>query len=146
MEESQNIPPEPKKSTNSTLIVGIVVVVLIIGGGFLLLSRGASSPTTPPQTTITTSAEPTAKAADTVSIETKSFAFSPAIIKIKAGGTITFTNRDSVAHSFTADDGKSFDSGLVGKDQTKTVTAPKPGEYPFHCTPHPYMKGTLIVE
>ncbi|MBI2103893.1 cupredoxin domain-containing protein [Candidatus Woesebacteria bacterium] len=153
MEENKAAETQPQKSKNMMLIVGIVVVALVAAGGFLLLgSKGANTPTTSPAETATeqeasspTSA--TGEAVETVSIETKNFAFSPTTIRVKAGGKISFTNRDTVAHSFTADDGKSFDSGLVGKDKTVTVTAPtEPGEYPLHCTPHPFMKGTLIVE
>lgn len=151
MEEGQTT--SSKKPMKMGVIVGVVVVVILLVGGFLLFGgRNATAPTTPPAgepAQDTLEAEPTevSEASGSVSVETKSFAFSPTTIKIKAGGTINFTNRDSVSHSFTADDGKSFDSGLVGKDQVKTITAPTaPGTYPFHCTPHPFMKGILIVE
>jgi plastocyanin len=80
-------------------------------------------------------------------VEIANFAFSPATITVKAGETITITNKDTAGHTFTSDDGSSFDTGIITKDQTVTVTAPsEPGTYPFHCTPHPNMKGTLIVQ
>lgn len=133
---------------NKTLIIVAVVILLGVGGFLLLGSRGSNRPTTttPSETTNPTKTT-TGEATDSVAIETKNFAFSPTTIKIKAAGTITYTNGDSVAHSFTADDGESFDSGLVGRDRSTTITAPSvPGTYTFHCTPHPSMKGTLIVE
>lgn len=82
-----------------------------------------------------------------VSIEVKDFAFSPATITVKPGAKISVTNQDSVGHTLTSDDGKSFDTKLVAQGQSATITAPTtPGSYPFHCTPHPYMKGILVVK
>ncbi len=84
---------------------------------------------------------------ETTKIEISGFKFSPATLTVKAGQTIKVTNRDSVGHTMTADDGTFFESGLLGKDQSGTITVPtKPGNYRFHCTPHPNMKGTLVVE
>ncbi len=80
-------------------------------------------------------------------IEISGFKFAPATLNVKAGQVIKVVNRDSVGHTVTADDNTSFESGLLGKDQSGTITAPaKPGSYPYHCSPHPNMKGTLIVE
>ncbi len=81
------------------------------------------------------------------SVEIKNFAFSPPKFTVKAGETIAVCNRDLPGHTMTSDDGKSFNSGLLGKDQCGTIIAPQtPGEYPYHCTPHPNMKAVLVVE
>ncbi|MFJ9011640.1 cupredoxin domain-containing protein [Streptomyces canus] len=46
----------------------------------------------------------------------------------------------------TATEGKAFDTGNIDGGKTGTFTAPtKSGSYPFICTFHPNMKGTLIV-
>ncbi len=83
---------------------------------------------------------------DEAAVEIKDFAFSPNQLTVKPGQTIVVTNRDSVKHDFSADDGKSFDTELLAQNESATVTAPMtPGEYPFHCNPHPNMKGTLVV-
>lgn len=77
----------------------------------------------------------------------QNFAYSPKEITVMAGQPVSFTNKDTVAHSLTSDDGTSFDTGLVAQNQSKIFTAPATsGKYPFHCTPHPGIKGTLIVE
>ncbi len=130
---------------NSKLLIAIVVVVVLGIGGFLFLSgKYATAPTSVETTPKTQTQE---SVSDSATVEAANFAFTPQTIKVKAGGTITFTNKDTTNHSFTADDTKSFDSGVIGNNQTKTVTAPsKPGEYPFHCTLHPNMTGTLVVE
>ena len=75
----------------------------------------------------------------------ENFAFTPNIMTVSPGQVITVTNKDSVAHTLTSNDG-SFSTGLLAQDQTETFTAPTiPGTYAFHCTPHPSMTGNLIV-
>jgi nitrite reductase (NO-forming) len=44
----------------------------------------------------------------------------------------------------TADDG-AFDSGNVDPGQSWRRRFDTPGTYPFHCTPHPFMKGVIVV-
>lgn len=75
----------------------------------------------------------------------KNFAFSPANLTVEPGATITVTNEDSVAHTFTARDG-AFDTGDIAPGRTATVTAPsRPGTYPYYCAVHQFMTGTLTV-
>lgn len=97
--------------------------------------------------------QPTAPTTQPAGLETSStitignFAYSPKEITARAGQTVTFTNKDLAGHSLTSDDGTSFDTGVIGQNQSATLTAPKtPGTYAFHCTPHPGITGTLIVE
>lgn len=61
------------------------------------------------------------------------------------GATITVYNEDNVGHTVTSDTDGQFDA-VVGAGATVTFTAPdEPGDYPFHCTPHPSMVSTLSV-
>ena len=72
-------------------------------------------------------------------------AFTPARIEIEAGTTVTWKNNDPLAHSVTAAD-RSFDSGLIQPGATWSYTFTKPGTYDFSCTPHPFMKGVVVVK
>ena len=100
----------------------------------------------PTPTPVTTTPQQQTLASEEMSVEIKGFAFNPQQITVKPGAKITVTNQDSVGHTFTADDGKSFNIGIINQGQSATITAPTvPGSYAFHCTPHPYMKGTLVV-
>ncbi|MDB4952416.1 MAG: Plastocyanin/azurin family copper binding protein [Gemmatimonadetes bacterium] len=74
----------------------------------------------------------------------RNLAFAPGRVEIQAGTTVEWTNNDPLAHSVTAADG-SWDSGLVQPGQTWRRTFTQPGTYEYHCTPHPFMKGTVIV-
>jgi plastocyanin len=58
---------------------------------------------------------------------------------------VKVANDDSTAHTLTADDDRSFDSGTVQPGASATVKAPKAGTYAYHCTIHPFMKGTLVA-
>jgi plastocyanin len=78
-------------------------------------------------------------------ITIKNFAFSPASITVAPGATVTVTNSDSVAHTVTSKTG-GFDTGDIQAGQSQTFTAPnKAGSYPYICTIHQYMTGTLTV-
>lgn len=106
----------------------------------------ATTPTTQRQTTSEVMEKKAGEVMTETSVEIKNFAFSPKEITVKPGAKITATNQDIAGHSFTSDDGTSFDTGVLAQGKSATVTAPiKPGSYPFHCTPHPYMKGTLTL-
>ncbi len=73
--------------------------------------------------------------------------FVPMAIKVKVGTTVTWTNKDSVHHSITADNVASNapDGPLIGQGEKYSFRFTKAGTYTFHCMPHPYMHGTVIV-
>jgi plastocyanin len=85
-----------------------------------------------------------ASSADTVRVEMQNVAYAPRAIEIRAGATVEFRNADPFQHTVTADD-RSFDSGLIEPGQTWRMTFDRPGTYPIHCTPHPFMKGVVVV-
>jgi plastocyanin len=81
-----------------------------------------------------------------VTITIKDFAYGDPLT-VAPGSTVAVTNMDTAAHTVTADGGAVFDAQVKGSGGTATFTAPtQPGSYPYHCTYHPNMRGTLIVE
>jgi plastocyanin len=79
----------------------------------------------------------------TVSIQ--NFSFKPAHITIKRGTRVRWINKDSTAHTATANNGRSFDSGRLGPGQRYTHTFKSAGKKPYHCEIHPDMKGRITV-
>lgn len=79
-----------------------------------------------------------------VMVEIRNFAFAQREITVNVGDTVTWTNQDNVRHTATADDG-SFDTGLLAKGESGSVTFDTPGIYTYHCSPHPNMQGTVEV-
>jgi len=79
-----------------------------------------------------------------VVITIKDFAYvTPA--SVAPGAKITVKNEDSAAHTVTADSGNAFDDQAPTGNSTFTAPS-EPGSYPFHCTFHPEMHGTLVVK
>ncbi len=76
--------------------------------------------------------------------EMRTMAFSPNRIEIAAGTAVRWTNNDQLVHTITADDG-SWDSGPIEPGKTWTHTFTQPGEFAFHCTPHPFMNAVVVV-
>jgi plastocyanin len=71
--------------------------------------------------------------------------YSPSTVTIHVGDTVTWTNAGPLAHTVTADDG-SFDSGSLNVGDTWSMTFQTAGTFTYYCTPHPWMKGTVIVK
>lgn len=80
----------------------------------------------------------------TVNAGMRELAFTPARLEVPAGTTIVWRNRDAVVHTVTADNG-SWDSGGIEPGATWRRRFDRPGTYRFHCTPHPFMKGVVVV-
>jgi len=88
--------------------------------------------------------EGAANVANATKAEMRTMVFGPKRVEISAGGTVTWTNNDPLVHTITADDG-SWDSGPVEPGQSWSHTFTRPGEYAFHCTPHPFMTSVVVV-
>jgi plastocyanin len=71
-------------------------------------------------------------------------AFAPDQVDIAVGGTVTWSNTDTVAHTTTADQG-SWDSGSVAPGGKFSSTYSTAGTFPYHCAIHPGMVGTITV-
>jgi plastocyanin len=80
--------------------------------------------------------------------------FDPATLTVKKGDTITVTNDDNVPHTVTSgsgpedpNSGKAFDTSIINVAANAKIDTSKlaPGDYPFHCTVHPFMKGDLKI-
>jgi plastocyanin len=74
----------------------------------------------------------------------RQLAYAPAQIDIAVGTTVVWTNDAPLAHTVTADD-NSFDSGVIDAGGRWSYTFTRAGTFPFHCTPHPFMKGVVVV-
>ncbi len=134
---------------------GIILVLVVISGivvAFLLANRtndGASSPsrTSPPPSTSSEGNSAT-NTAEEVQITIQNFAYEPKNITVKKGTKVTWTNKDSVKHDVASDDGSAAGGPkgpLLGKGESYSHTFETVGTFNYHCTPHPYMKASVIV-
>lgn len=72
-------------------------------------------------------------------------AFDGKVIRVHTGAKVRWVNQDQLQHSVTADNG-GFDSGLIDPGHAYERVFDRPGNYAYHCTPHPFMTGHVIVE
>jgi plastocyanin len=71
-------------------------------------------------------------------------AFSPLMVDVLTGDTVTWPNDSARPHTVTADDG-SFDSGRIVVRSSFAQRFAAPGTFPYHCTLHPSMTGEVDV-
>jgi plastocyanin len=128
------------------------LLLLAACGGDTNNTGSASTPTTVPTaaptdtpTTAPTDTPTTASTSNGNSVTLASFAFSPASLTVKMGTKVTWTNKDSVTHTVTADQG-AFDSGQLAPGQSFSFTFSKAGTYSYHCNIHPSMTATIVVQ
>ena len=68
----------------------------------------------------------------------------PQRLDVVTGESVQWTNDSARVHTVTADDG-GFDSGRLTASQTFTRRFGTPGEVPYHCTLHPFIRGAVAV-
>ncbi len=118
---------------------GMARSLVIIGLAFISLSLvfsmscSSSKPTTTPPIT------------QTVEVTIQGFAFLPQTITIPLNTEVIWTHQDNPAHTVTSDTDL-FHSGGLEFDDTFSYTFTQAGVFLYHCTPHPWMTGTVIVE
>ena len=138
-------------------IVGIIIVLVLIVGGLYYSNKPA--PTVDKidsgeeiviseenqNSNSNSSSENSVNEAQEYMMDIANFAFSPSTLTIKSGDSVTWTNRDSSAHTVTSDSGNELDSERISNGQIYTHVFAQPGTYSYHCTPHPGMKATIVV-
>ena len=87
-----------------------------------------------------------------VDVDATSDRFVPADVVINPGTTVTWHNRDAVVHNIRAASGAAGFGGAFGADSaafgphtTYAFTFTKLGDYPYTCTIHPGMTGSIRV-
>jgi plastocyanin len=74
-----------------------------------------------------------------------SMSFNPPTLTVAKGTSVTWQNNDGVAHTSTSDAGV-WDSGNISQGSSKSVTFNTAGTFSYHCTIHPMMVGTIVVQ
>lgn len=84
------------------------------------------------------------KPASGISID--NFTFSPAKLTVKAGTTVTWTNRDDIPHGIASANNAFARGPAMDTDGNFSFTFTTPGTYQYFCYIHPHMVGTIVVE
>jgi len=87
---------------------------------------------------------PSGDAVRSEKVEIVDFAYDPDPVTIEEGGKVIWINEDSAPHTATAEDG-SFDTGTLEEGKLGSESFKEPGSYPYICSIHPEMHGTVEV-
>jgi plastocyanin len=120
----------PKTNRTRSLLVAVAAVVLTASVGLGLHAAGAIAPVRAKDATITI----------------VDFEFQPKTITINQHETVTWTNTANQKHTVTADDGTSFDSGVLSHGDVFGNVFETAGTFTYHCSIHSQMTGTIIVK
>ncbi|MET3519388.1 cupredoxin domain-containing protein [Mesorhizobium abyssinicae] len=93
---------------------------------------------------LTTATSQPLSAADAPMVKIENFAFTPPVLTIKPGTTVTFRNDDDIPHLVVAND-SSFRSKALDTGDTYEFTFTKAGDFAYFCGLHPHMQGRITV-
>jgi plastocyanin len=86
-----------------------------------------------------------ATSADTAAkiVEMTDSTFAPSAVDVQVGETVTFVDKDEIAHTATAEG--VFDSGTLRRGGRFDFKATKAGTFSYVCVFHPGMTGKIVV-
>jgi plastocyanin len=74
------------------------------------------------------------------------FVFTPKQLTVKAGTTVTWTNKDDIPHGIAWTKNVFTRSQALDTDDSYALTFTTPGTYQYFCYLHPNMVGNIVVE
>jgi plastocyanin len=80
-------------------------------------------------------------ATDAATVVIEDVAFTNPDVSVTVGGSVTFDNRDTQAHTASG----VFDTDTIAEGEMATVTFEEAGTFTYICSFHPFMKGTVTV-
>ena len=89
---------------------------------------------------------PPIKAQSVVTVDIQDFAFQPHEWTIQVGTVVHWVNHDDWPHHVAAEDGKSFNSGVIAPQKDFQAAFPQAGRFSYRCGIHPTMLGVIIVQ
>jgi len=87
-----------------------------------------------------------AQTAATAAVGIDNFTFNPQTVTVKAGTTVTWTNKDDIPHGIAATNNAFKRSQALDTDDSFSFTFTTPGTYQYFCYIHPHMTGSIVVE
>lgn len=156
---TEAVPSEQRR--NRLALAAILAGVALAGCGGVPTSAAESEPAGGPGVPVSSSTTTAAttrvaeaggpSAAGAAAVEVRQFRFMPGDLEVETGTTVTWTNRDDILHTATSGatpgtpDGR-FDGPMDGPGQSFSHTFDRPGRYPYFCSRHTSMTGTVVVQ
>jgi plastocyanin len=79
-------------------------------------------------------------------ISIDNFTFNPPTLTVKAGTTVTWTNKDDIPHGIASSNNAFTRSKAMDTDDSFSFTFTAPGTYQYFCYIHPHMTGMIVVQ
>lgn len=81
-------------------------------------------------------------------IAIRDFTFRPDSISVPPGATVTWVNCETPPQEphTTTSDAAVWNSPDLGPGERFSHTFPTPGSFSYHCTPHDFMTGKVVVQ
>ena len=111
-------------------ILGLLSTVMV--AAFLLSAASPDSSAKAPQPA-------------TAEVKVDNFSFGPATLTVAVGTTVTWANRDDIPHTIVSTE-KAFKSKVLDTDEKFSFTFDKAGTYPYFCSIHPKITGSVVVQ
>lgn len=80
-----------------------------------------------------------------VKVDLRDLCFTPTVIRVQPGQSVTWTNRDDTAHTVTGVAGRWGTYDELGLNDTVTYRFQSSGVFPYFCLIHPGMVGAVVV-
>ncbi len=85
--------------------------------------------------------------AKVIDVSIINFTFDPQTVTIEQGDSVRWTNNEAVTHTSTSTSNPPvWDSGNLGTGESYMFQFISSGSFPYYCTIHPYMTGTVEVQ
>ena len=111
------------RATMAAAVLGAVVGTALSGG--MIVARAQIAPS---------------------AVAIDNFTFAPATLTVKAGTTVTWTNKDDIPHGIASADNAFARSKALDTGDSYSFTFTTPGTYRYFCYVHPPMTGTVVVQ
>jgi amicyanin len=124
--------------------VGLVACGVTLAAAVACFSERSTSP---PDSGLTCARAELPPGPDTAFVIIRDFTFTPAQTQVASGTRVVWINCEAVGtpgHTTTVDAGAWDSPTLVTGDVFSVQAAP--GTYDYHCRPHPFMQGRVVVQ
>ena len=124
----------------SALIKRVSVLTFTLGSLGFAAGCGSSSPSSPSSST------PASDVTITIQGNRGNQSFTPEPSTMRVGQTVAWRNADSITHNATQDSNRFATSNLGAGATSSPIAMTTAGTFTYHCTIHPGMIGTLVVQ
>ncbi len=127
--------------TFRSALAAIALAAICAGGAF-----AQDRITVPSETPVAAADVP----ADAIVVHIDKMKYDTPELTIKAGDTVYWVNKEVMPHNIAFKKGivgeDAFRGEMLTKDQAYSITFDEAGTFDYFCTPHPFMRGKVIVE